>query len=199
MKAHIELLSAYDKFLLEFPKRSIEEFYSHMATKSKRSERNGKSSANASRSLMKSIGRLTNCFNLYLRTALKEQEMEVPEGYPFLAALNYNGEMRKSDLINFNLVEISTGMEIIKRLKKYEFINEKSDKSDKRVKLVSITVKGKIRLMPFLKIAANLRSFIFSSVSEKDAKMCLSVLEPLEIKHSWLVVTERNEIVNKIK
>jgi DNA-binding MarR family transcriptional regulator len=199
MKQHIQLLTQYDSFIEENPKANLEDFYVFMNNKIQETVGESRKMAGNYNYLMRCIARITSIYQLYLRSALKDAEMEVPEGFTFLATLHFNGDMRKSELINFNLIEISTGSEILNRLKKHKLIIDKEDISDKRAKLVSITDKGQKRLLPFITTTQKLRSIIFQNISEDEVKSCLSILEPIEAKYSKIVVNDRTEIIERLK
>ncbi|MFN3557026.1 MAG: winged helix DNA-binding protein, partial [Bacteroidales bacterium] len=58
---------------------------------------------------------------------------------------------RKTDVIYFNLVELSTGVETLKRLQKSGLIRDFSDESDKRIKRLALTPEGSKVLTAALK------------------------------------------------
>ncbi len=198
MKKHIELLTAFAAFEEQNPKASLEDFYKHMLQDKTPAPRKKLVPKESHSRLMRSIGRLYSAFNIYMRAALKELDMPIPEGYPFLAALHFMGPMRRTDLINFVLTELSTGSEILNRLKKQGWIVEQQDEADKRVKMVSIHEKGRKALLPCLEKAALLRAFLFRDLSEADRKTCADILEPAEAFHSKMVLQCRHKSITEI-
>lgn len=89
------------------------------------------------------FGALNQHARHYVKTALKDTELKGIYDYTYLSYLVYNGDMRKSDLINSNMNEFSPGMEIIRRLLRKKLISDYNDPNDGRSKMVSITEDGK--------------------------------------------------------
>lgn len=198
MKKHIELLMAYADFEEQHPKAGLEDFYRYMLQTPKATDPKTLMPVESQNRLMRSIGRLYSSFNMYMRAALKELGMQIPEGYPFLATLHFMGPMRRTDLINFTLTELSTGSEILNRLKKQGWIAEQQDETDKRVKMVSISEKGRKILIPCLEKAGLIRAFMFKDLSEADRKTCATLLEPVEAIHAKTVLQLRYKTMEEI-
>lgn len=62
--------------------------------------------------------------------------------YQFLLVLEQHGKMKKSELISANYMEMSSGIEVIKRLLKQNWIQEELNLNDRRSKLVGISKEG---------------------------------------------------------
>ncbi len=63
--------------------------------------------------------------------------------YQFLFILDKHGKQTKSELISLNCMEMSSGIEVIKRLLKSEWISELENPEDRRSKYVIISNSGK--------------------------------------------------------
>lgn len=190
-KTYLTLLQAHAEFEEQHPGAGLEDFYRHMANQKTDNTRRPKTPPDASARLTKATGRINSLYNIHLRAALKSLDMKVPEGFPFLASLYHYGEMRKTDLISFVLVEFSTGSEIMSRLKKQGLITEMQLETDKRAKIVAISEKGRSTIIPCLKKAAEIRSYLFEHVGEEDIKAVVDVLEPLEETIAKLPVLDK--------
>lgn len=87
---------------------------------------------------------------LYVNNELKKQTKSVltnslvstVDEYSFLLHLNYQDSSRKMELIELHNIKAPTGIEIIKRLLRNEFIEEFPDEEDKRSRRIKITPKG---------------------------------------------------------
>lgn len=87
---------------------------------------------------------------MYLNKELKKQTKSILskssissiDEYSFLLHLDYQESFRKMEIVELHNLEAPTGIEIIKRLLKHEFIEEFPDKEDKRAKRIKITKKG---------------------------------------------------------
>ncbi len=64
--------------------------------------------------------------------------------YHFLKLLDGHGRQRKTDLIANNHMEMTSGIEIIRRLLKNGWIGEETNPEDRRSKYVSISPEGKL-------------------------------------------------------
>lgn len=199
MQQHIALLTAFADFQEQFPKAGLDDFYQYMLRRKTAAENPAMLMPTEGHNrLMRAIGRLYSSFNMYMRAALKELDMKVPEGYPFLATLHFMGPMRRTDLIHFVLTELSTGSEILNRLRKQGWITEEQDQEDRRVKRVSINDAGRKVLMPCLEKAGQIRTFMLGGLSEADSKNCAALLEPAEELHSATVLQLRHRSVDDI-
>ena len=62
--------------------------------------------------------------------------------YQFLSLLKSHGRQRKTDLIAMNHMEMSSGIEIVRRLLKRGWIGEEANTDDRRSKWVAVTPAG---------------------------------------------------------
>jgi len=148
--------------------------------------------------LMKVISRLGLIFLIYRTQALEETELDNPEGFPFLNALKHLGESKKTDVINYNLTEISTGIDILNRLKAQELISERPDESDRRSKLVKITFKGESVLQEcYLKMHV-VGKILLGGMGEDEKMLCVQLLKNVEIKHAKLATETKGKTLAEI-
>lgn len=82
-------------------------------------------------------------YKTYCKKALQNSDINSPDEYSFLYHLTLVESFRKMELIHIHLLEAPSGIEVIKRLLKKDFIEEFDDKDDKRAKRIRITAKGK--------------------------------------------------------
>ena len=66
--------------------------------------------------------------------------------YQFLFVLKEHGRMTKSELIYAHMMEISSGIEVVKRLLKQNWIYEEPNPDDRRSKLIMVTPEGEALL-----------------------------------------------------
>jgi len=116
----------------------------------------------------------------------------------FCTALNNLGESRKSDVINYAMLEISTGTDILNRLIKKGFINQRIDPDDKRSKLLTLTSTGITALNKCYKKASMARELFLADFTEDDKKLAIQILYPLQEKHSRLSVKSKGKTIEEI-
>jgi DNA-binding MarR family transcriptional regulator len=147
---------------------------------------------------MMSISRSTLAFWVYMRIALKNTPLPSIEDIMFCSALNNLGESRKTDVINYAMLEISTGTDILNRLIKKGFINQRIDPDDKRSKLLTLTSPGVVALKKCYKKASMARELFLADLTEDDKKLAVQILYPLQEKHSRLSVENKGKTIEEI-
>lgn len=94
-----------------------------------------------------SIGRLFIYMSRYAKSYVKKTldgtALQSPEDFTCLAILLTHDSLSKSDLINRNIQEKTSGTEVIRRLLQSGLVNQLDDENDKRSKRISITDQGK--------------------------------------------------------
>lgn len=123
-------------------------------------------------------------YKTYCKEALVDTEINSPDEYSFLYHLSLVDSFRKMELIHIHLLEAPSGIEVIKRLLKKEFIEEFDDSDDKRAKRVRITEKGRLeteRLTPQMK---KVYSKMTAEMSNKKKAHVISFLRELNDYHS---------------
>lgn len=85
-------------------------------------------------------------FKSYSKQALKNSKISTTDDFSFLFHLSVTESYRKMEIINLHQLEAPSGIEVLKRLLKAEFIEEFSDADDRRAKRIKITKKGREEL-----------------------------------------------------
>ena len=88
------------------------------------------------------LSRAARFLDFYLKKAFEELEITSRLEFQFLISIQEMKNPRKTDVIYFNLVELSTGVETLKRLQKSGLIRDFADESDKRIKRLALTPEG---------------------------------------------------------
>lgn len=148
--------------------------------------------------LMKLMGWIVGIFSLYAQIALRDLALPQLESFYFLNSLKYLGEARKTDLINANLFEFSTGIDILNRMTKADLISERTDPSDRRSRLVTITPKGEEILHQCYARLSKVGQIIFGEMPEEDKRLCIQLLRGVESRHSKYCLTAKNKTLDEI-
>lgn len=82
----------------------------------------------------------------YIKKALKGSLLQTVDEYTYLVTLFGEESLSKTEINNMNVVEKTSGNEIIRRLLKAKLIGERRDKDDRRRMRVFITDKGREEL-----------------------------------------------------
>ncbi len=136
--------------------------------------------------LLKIIGRISKLNMLYAHIALKGTEVNQIEEFGMLATIRQNKNPKKTQVIYDNLFELSSGTDMLNRLKKRGLIKEYTDEEDRRSKRVELTAKGE-RTVALCneQIIRNAR-MITHDLADDDKTLSVQLLKGIEMKFSLL-------------
>jgi DNA-binding MarR family transcriptional regulator len=138
---------------------------------------------NTSASIAFHVARLGKYAKYYVKDALKHTPLLGMDDFGFLASVVENGELNKSALIAYNVAEVPTGMDIIKRLIKNELLEEVVNQADRREKLVHATDLGKRVFFSATLGMAKVGGVVCGNLNEVEKKELLALLERLDHFH----------------
>lgn len=147
---------------------------------------------------MMTVSRSTLAFWVYMRIALKDTHLPSIEDIMFCAALNRLGESRKTDVINYAMMEISTGTDMLNRLIERGFVNQRVDPDDKRSRLLTLSASGSSALRKCFMKSRMAREVFLADLTEDDKKLVANILDPLQEKHSRLAVASKGKTIEEI-
>lgn len=205
MNKTVELVNEWAAFEEAHPEAGVEEFCRYYLTV-QRSKRNtgqnfmGGGIPHTSKSyLMKLLGYINRLFHVYVSNAMAEiPEIKQPEDFYFLNNISNFGECRKTDVIHQQLLGLSTGIDTLNRLLIAELIEERSDPSDKRAKLVRVTEKGRQVLQQCYRQAGKVNDILLHDMSDDDVKLCIQLLRGVEIKHTPLIFELKDKPIDEV-
>ena len=114
----------------------------------------------------------------YIKKALKGSLLQTVDEYTYLVALFNEESLSKTEINNLNVIEKTSGNEIMNRLLKAKLIGERRDEEDRRRMRVFITEKGRAELMK-----------VFPDLW-KSATILSGILSPYE-KESFLQTSDK--------
>lgn len=117
------------------------------------------------------------------KKALENSELKSPDEWMFLVQFIDGGELSKSELINFHVVEFSSGTEIINRLIRKDLLEEFPDPNDKRAKKLKLTQKGMDTLKDIIPHMTKAVLIIAGDLPDNDLIGLVSTLKKLEKHH----------------
>ncbi len=175
----------------------------------KRFGQQGQDAQQLAAELENTIARLITFMNrysrYYIKKALEGTAIQGPEEFSYLALLLTHDSITKSELIQLNMQEKTTGTEILKRLLSSGLINQEEDKKDKRIKRVSISPMGKGVVYSVFKDMGNVSKMVAGNLTLTEKETLRDILLKLEAFHhpifdnkSIASKEEMNEWVNKL-
>jgi DNA-binding MarR family transcriptional regulator len=123
---------------------------------------------------------------VYFKKALDSLEISTLNDMHYLNALQGKESIRKSELIQMNISDFTTGIEVINRLLKRGFVEEISDLEDKRSKRIRITDKGQVMREEMILRLSKLSEFVFGALSEDERDILLQLYKKLDLYHTAL-------------
>ena len=138
----------------------------------------------------------------FVRKAIKDTPLQTIDEYSYLITLMAKGEMTKTELNNYNVVEKTSGSEIIRRLLKSGLISQTRNLQDKRSLLLSITPKGREVVKELLPRMQQSSDLLLRDLSWDQKIFLHSLHEQLYESNHPLFLTERDsdlaELVEKV-
>jgi DNA-binding MarR family transcriptional regulator len=191
MNKTVELVNHWGAFEEKHPNGSLEDFCRHYLAQQAQQKITGTLVGGVVPSfndglLLKIIGRIQKLNMNYANLALKGTDLNQIEEYGILQTIKQDKNPKKTEIIYANLLELSSGTDMLTRLKTRGLIEEYDDSEDKRSKRIELTAKGEKAIEATkLKIFKNAK-LIMNDLSEDDKALCIQLLKNVEIKFSAL-------------
>jgi DNA-binding MarR family transcriptional regulator len=203
MNKTVELVTAWGSFEEKHPLGNLEEFCRHylasrMDKKVKGPLVGGVVPPIAAGLLLKIIGRIHKLNVFYANMALKGTELNQIEEFGMLLTIAQEKNPRKTDVISANLYEMSSGTDMLARLKSRGLIREYSDKEDKRSKRIELTPKGEKAIDKCFDRVRRMATMLLYDLSEEDKELCIQLLKNVEIKFSALWPKHRGKAFDEV-
>lgn len=199
MEKTIELVNLWAAFYRQYPQATIDDFCRHhLAHEKKKANKTklpggGFLPTTVDGNLMRLIGRIIKLHSIYSSVALLETELKSIEEFSLLHLIYHLKEPRKTEAIYTGLYELSTGTDMLYRLKKLGYLNEYDDKEDKRSKRLKVTPKGEKVLKVSKERIMKLAEMMFFDLSEDDKLLCFQLLKSVEVKFAGIWQTHKNK------
>jgi DNA-binding MarR family transcriptional regulator len=203
MNKTVELVNEWGAFEAKHPKGSIEDFCRHMLAHQKSQDVKGRLVGGVVPNfndglLLKIIGRISKLNMSYANMALKGSELNQIEEFGLLVSIQQQKDLKKTEVIYANLFELSSGTDMLNRMKERGLIKEYDDKEDKRSKRLELTSKGEKAIeLSFRRIRQNAKMILFD-MTEDEKEICIHLLKNIEIKLSALWPQHRGKDFDEV-
>lgn len=186
-----ELITNYELFLRDYPEGEFREFGAWLSGQYTGEEnRNSPATLTAEarkhqefykqmppeRQFLTLLSRASRFIDFYIRKALEDTPLHSQLEFQFLISIKEMGKPRKTDVIYFNLTEISTGVETLKRLQQRGLINDLTDPHDKRIRRLVLTSTGNAVVKDALTQFNTLDHLVKAFGTEEDWKGFITAL-----------------------
>jgi DNA-binding MarR family transcriptional regulator len=203
MNKTVELVNHWGEFEQKHPEGNIEDFCRHyLAHQQYRADEGilvgGVVPSFDDGLLMKIVGRISKLNMAYANIALKGTGLNQIEEFGMLMTIRKQGNPRKTDVINANLFELSSGTDMLNRMKKRGLIKEYGDQEDKRSKRIELTALGEqVAVECSGRIGKNAK-MLMAQLDNEDKALCIQILKDVEIKLSATWPKHRNKEFQEI-
>ena len=134
----------------------------------------------------------------YMKKVLKNSAMKTMEEYTYLIPLLHRESLSKTELNSMNVMEKTSGNEIIKRLLKKNLIRQQRNQLDRRSMSVFITDKGRneiLKLYPNLQKSATLLS---TNLSTSQKTILANSMREMSHFHSDIFINGKDKTIDEI-
>jgi MarR family transcriptional regulator, lower aerobic nicotinate degradation pathway regulator len=122
----------------------------------------------------------------YTKTALKDTPLTTLDDFAFLATIFEQQSIRKTDLIKNQMLEIPSGIEVIKRLIKNNLVSEHEDPQDKRAVRLMTTEFGRTELLKIFGEMNKVGIILGGNLAPDELFQLHTLLEKLTLHHQKL-------------
>lgn len=129
------------------------------------------------------LGYLQKFITIYARRIFRQSDIYSLDDYSFMVSLYPRNEMKKTELIQTNAMEKSSGTEVIKRMLKRGQLEEFAHPEDKRAKMVALTDKGRTDLEGVQLSMQRLTRLVGGNLEAVEKVQLLQLLKKLNFFH----------------
>jgi DNA-binding MarR family transcriptional regulator len=128
----------------------------------------------------------------YIKKALKDSKINTADEFSFMITLLTYDSLSKQELINLQVMEKTSGIEIINRLIKKGFICQFNDETDRRSKRIKITENGRKELLSILPQMNMVSKIIVGKLTEEEQRSLLNILNKLDEFHNDIFINQKH-------
>lgn len=129
---------------------------------------------------------------LYGKKALAETPLATIDEFSYIVMLLEGPPPTKTELIERNIHEKTTGTEILRRLINGGLIEQFDDTVDKRSKRLKLTPAGKTLMMSIWPGMSEMASVVSGNLTRPEKKELVTLLRKLHLFHNHIFMTERD-------
>ena len=136
----------------------------------------------------------------YSKSIIQGTDFVTQEDFIYLINLNALGSMTKMQLIKKNLQDKATGIQIINRLLKNEWIEQTASEDDKRSHIIQITKLGKKYLETNMKKIRQVTNIVAGDLDHQEKMQLIYLLDKLDKFHNKIYFenTPTNELLENV-
>jgi len=134
----------------------------------------------------------------YSNKALEGTGLDQMEEFGILVTIFNQGNPIKSEAIYNNIMELSSGTNMLIRMKKRGLVSEYADKGDKRVKRLKLTSKGEETLRKAKDVVLKVAHMMVHDLTDADKQLCIQLLTPVDLRFSGMFQKQKSKPFEEI-
>ena len=135
---------------------------------------------------------------MYSNKALEGTGLDQIEEFGILVIVFNKKNPMKSEVIYDNLLELSSGTNMLTRLKKRGLVSEYADHDDKRITRLRLTPKGEKTLLKAKVLVLKVAGMMVAGLTEEEKQFCIRVFSPLNERFSAIFQKQKNKPFDEI-
>lgn len=196
MNKTVELVKLWGAFEEQYPEGTLEDFYRLQLTATIKQDlpiaTKWQIMPDINGQLVILIRKIGKFHVMYSNKALEGTGLDQIEEFGILVIIFNKKSPIKSEVIYDNLLELSSGTNMLIRLKKRGMISEYNDQDDKRVVRLRLTPKGEETLdkakIEVLKVAG----MMVNGLTDDEKQLCIQLLNPISTRFSSIFQKHKN-------
>jgi DNA-binding MarR family transcriptional regulator len=198
----VELIKLWGEYEEQYPNAGIEDFCRHQLSISLKAEKQlapeWQLIPDISGQLVILIRKIGKFHIMYSNKALEGTGLDQIEEFGILVIIFNKRNPIKSEVIYDNLLELSSGTNMLIRLKKKGLIAEYDDDGDKRVKRLKLTAKGEETLKKAKRLVLQVANMMVNDLSDDDKQLCIQMLSPINARFSKIYLKQKNKSFEQV-
>lgn len=202
MNKAVELIKLWGAYEELHPDGAIEDFCRHQLSVSLKQEKQiapeWQLIPDINGQLVILIRKIGKFHIMYSNKALEVTGLDQIEEFGILVIIFNKKNPIKSEVIFDNLLELSSGTNMLIRLKKRGLITEYPDSEDKRVKRLKLTPKGEETLKKAKELVLKVAGMMVNSLTDDDKQLCIQMLSPINAHFSSIFQKQKNKSFEEV-
>ncbi|MCU0473340.1 MAG: MarR family transcriptional regulator [Bacteroidales bacterium] len=134
----------------------------------------------------------------YIKKVLRESNLQTPDEFSFLITLMSYKSLSKSELITKQVMEKTSGTEVMRRLIKRGLIAESADENDKRSIRVSIAKSGREEILRILPLMSKVTKIVVGNLNAEEINSLSYLLKKLDYFHNDIYLNKKDQSLSDI-
>ena len=134
----------------------------------------------------------------YIKKVMRDSLLQTPDEFSFLITLMTYDSLTKSELIAKQVMEKTSGSEVIRRLINKGMITETADDNDKRSIRVAITKSGRDEILKILPLMSKVTKIVVGNLSDEEVNTLSYLLKKLDYFHNEIYLNKKDQPLSEI-